>query len=94
MSYTDAEWDNVMNFLNEEAEKRPPAGIGKTIDTAEEFVQMLRTSEAIKPTIVSDETLKNRREFAELERQKSNLDQTVIDTQDQIDRHPGNPNNP
>jgi hypothetical protein len=94
MSYTDAEWDNVMHFLNSEAEKRPPDGIGKSIDSAEEFVQMLRTSEAIKPTIVSDEALKNRREFTELERQKLNLDRTVIDTQDQIDNHPGNPNNP
>ena len=94
MAYTDAQWDNVMHFLNSEAEKRPPAGIGKTIDTADEFVQMLRTSEAIKPAIVGDETLRHRREFTELERQKSNLDQTVIDTQDQIDKHPGNPNNP
>ena len=94
MAYTDAEWENVMAHLNEEAEKRPPRGIGKPIDTAEEFVQMLRTSEAIKPAIVGDETLRHRREFTELERQKSNLDQTVIDTQDQIDKHPGNPNNP
>jgi hypothetical protein len=94
MSYTDAEWNNVMHFLNSAAEKRPPAGIGKPIETADEFVQMLRTAEAIKPAIVGDEVLKNRREFAELERQKSNLDRTVIDTQDQIDNHPGNPNNP
>jgi hypothetical protein len=94
MSYTDAEWDNVMHFLNSEAEKRPPAGISKTIDTPEEFVQMLRTTEAIKSAIVGDETLKNRREFQELEKQKTRLDEVVIETQDQIDNHPGNPGRP
>jgi len=83
-----------MAFLNQEAEKRPPAGIGKLIESPEEFIGMLRTTEAIKPAIVGDEVLKNRREFTELERQKSHLDQSVIDAQDRIDNHPGNPNNP
>ncbi len=94
MSYTDAEWDNVMAFLNTEAEKRPPDGIGKVIETPEEFIQMLRTTEAIKPDIVDSEAARHRREFEELEGQKAHLDRAVVDTQDQIDTHPGNPNRP
>ena len=91
MAYTDAQWDNVMAHLNEEAEKRPPSGIGKPIETADELVTMLRTTEAIKPAIVGDRAQRDRREFRELEGQKAHLDQAVIDTQDQIDNHPGNP---
>lgn len=94
MSYTNEEWDNVMAHLNNEAEKPEPDGIGKLIETPEEFIGMLRTTEAIKPNIVNSEALKHRREFTELERQKSHLDQSVIDAQDLIDNHPGNPNNP
>ena len=94
MSYTDAQWDNVMAFLQDEAEKAPPEGISKVIETPEEFIQMLRTTEAIKPTIVDREAARHRREFQELQGQKTHLDQAVIDTQDQIDNHPGNPNRP
>ncbi len=92
--YTDAEWDNVMSHLNAEAEKRPPRGIGKLIGTTDEFIVMLRTTEAIKPAIVGDRASRDQREFSELERQKAELDQSVIDTQDVLDNHPGNPNNP
>ena len=94
MSYTDAQWDNVMAFLQDEAEKAPPEGISKVIETPEEFIQMLRITEAIKPSIVDTETLRHRREFEELQRQKAHLDQSVSTTQDQIDNHPGNPNRP
>jgi hypothetical protein len=93
MSYTDAQWDNVMAFLNDEAEKRPPNGIGKTIDTAEEFVEMLRTVEAIKPTIVSSNANETR-EFAQLEEQRIINARAAQAIQDQIDNHPGNPNPP
>ena len=92
--YTDEEWDNVMAHLNNEAEKAPPEGISKLIETPEEFIGMLRTTEAIKPAIVNSEALKHRREFQELERQKAHVDQAAVDVQDRIDNHPGNPNNP
>lgn len=94
MSYTDAEWENVMSFLNTEAERPPPDGIGKVIETPEEFVEMLHTTEAIKPLIVGAQDARDRREFGELQKQKAHLDRAVIDTQDQIDTHPGNPNRP
>ena len=94
MAYTDAQWDNFMAHLNNEAEKPAPDGIGKSIASVEEFVQMLRTTEAIRPALVNNVALKNRREFSELERQKTHLDQSVIDAQDRIDNHPGNPNRP
>lgn len=94
MSYTDAEWENVMSFLQTEAERAPPDGIGKLIETPEEFIEMLRTTEAIKPLIVGAQDARDRREFGELQKQKAHLDRAVIDTQDQIDTHPGNPNIP
>ena len=93
MSYTDAQWDNVMAFLNDEAEKAPPDGIGKSIDTAEEFVQMLRTTEAIKSAI-ADSNANRDREFANLERAKVANADAARTIQDQIDNHPGNPRNP
>ena len=94
MAYTDEEWDNVLAFLNEESEKRPPAGIGKVIESVDEFIQMLRITEAIKQNIVDDTALRERREFQELERHKAALDQSVIDQQERIDNHPGNPGRP
>ncbi len=94
MSYTDAEWENVMSFLSTEAERAPPDGIGKEIETPEEFIEMLRTTEAIKPLIVGAQDARDRREFGELQKQKAHLDRAVVDTQDQIDTHPGNPNRP
>lgn len=93
MSYTDAQWDNVIAFLNDEAEKAPPRGIGKSIDTVEEFVEMLRTVEAIKPVIVSSDASETR-EFAQLERSLIDSARATQDIQDQIDNHPGNPSNP
>lgn len=92
--YTSEEWDNVLAFLNEEAEKPEPDGIGTRIENTEDFILMLQKTEAIKPNIVNNEALKHRREFSELERQKTHLDQSVIDAQDRIDNHPGNPNTP
>lgn len=93
MSYTDAQWDNVIAFLNDEAEKAPPDGIGKIIETTEEFIQMLRTVEAIKTSIV-DSNANERREFANLERAKiANADAARV-IQDEIDNHPGNPGRP
>ena len=92
MSYTVTEWENVMSFLNTEAERAPPNGIGKLIETHEEFVEMLHTAEAIKPLIVGAQEARDRREFGELQKQKAHLDRSVIDTQKLIDTHPGNPN--
>lgn len=94
MAYTEAEWNTVLSFLNAEAIKAPPDGIGKTIETTEEFVGMLRTTEAIKPQIVNDSAGKNRREFAALQDHQQELTQTQTDLKDQIDKHPGNPNPP
>ncbi len=94
MSYTDAEWENVMSFLNTEAERPPPNGIGKLIETPEEFVEMLHTAEAIKPVIVGAQAARDRREFGELQKRKANLNRSVIETQKLIDTHPGNPNRP
>jgi len=93
MSYTDAQWDNVMAFLNDEAEKAPPDGIGKTIDTVEEFIEVVRTVEAIKPIIVSSNANETR-EFAQLEQQRIINARAAQDIQDQIDNHPGNPDPP
>lgn len=89
--YTDAEWDNVLAFLNNEAEKSEPDGIGKKIETVEEFIDMIRRTEAIKPAIVNSEALKNRRNFDDLTKHKADLDQSVIDVQDELDNHPGRP---
>lgn len=94
MAYTDAQWANVLAFLNEEAEKAPPDGIGKKIETTEEFMQVIRITEAITPAIADNEALRLRREFRDLERGKAELDQSVIDQQDRIDNHPGNPRRP
>jgi len=94
MSYTDAEWENVMSFLNTEAERPAPNGIGKLIETPDEFVEMLHTTEAIKPRIVGAKEARERREFGELQKQKARLDRSVIDTQKLMDTHPGNPNRP
>jgi hypothetical protein len=91
MSYTDDQWNDVMAFLNDEAEKASPRGIGKTIDTVEEFIEVIRIVEAIKPTIVSSNAQETR-EFKELVSAKAKSDQASIDLQDQIDNHPGNPN--
>lgn len=93
MSYTDAQWDNVIAFLNDEAEKAPPNGIGKTIDTVEEFIEVIRTVEAIKQVIV-DSNASEAREFAQLERSLITSGRATQDIQDQIDNHPGNPSNP
>ncbi len=93
MSYTDAQWDNVIAFLNDEAEKAPPRGIGKTIDTVEEFIEVIRTVEAIKPIIVSSNASEDR-EFAQLQQSLITSGQATQDIQDQIDNHPGNPSNP
>lgn len=93
MAYTDEQWDNVMAFLQDEAEKPAPDGIGKTIDTTEEFVEMLRITEAIRNGIANGNAAEQR-DFARVEAAKNAADQSVIDLQDELDNHPGNPRRP
>jgi len=85
MSYSDEQWNNVVAFLNDEAEKAPPDGIGKTIDTIEEFIQMVRTVEAIKASIV-DSNANRAREFANLERAKAANAKAARAIQDRAER--------
>lgn len=93
MAYTEEQWNNVLAFLNDEAEKPKPDGIGKAVETVEEFIQIIRTTEAIKPNIVRSNA-HNARDFARLQQDKVNNVQSAIDIQDQIDNHPGNPRRP
>lgn len=87
--YTDEEWNNVFAFLNDEAEKPDPDGIGKVIETLDEFVDMIRRTEAIRPNIVNSNS-HNARDFARLQADKNSNAQAAVDIQDQIDNHPGN----
>lgn len=89
MSYNDRQWDNVMAFLNDEAEKPEPEGLGHPIQSAEELVQMLRSTEAIKGTIVRSGA-GEARDLRRLERQKVIADQRAAELQDEIDNHPAN----
>lgn len=91
--YTDEQWDNILAFLNDEAEKPEPEGIGKPIELVTEFIDMLRRTEAIKPSIVNTNAA-HAREFARLQSDKRANAQAAIDIQDQIDNHPGNSNPP
>ena len=88
--YTDKEWDDVVAFLNDEAEKPSPDGIGKTIETVDELIAVIRTVEAIKPSIVNSNA-NEAREFGALVSAKALSDQASIDLQVLIDNHPGNP---
>lgn len=81
MAYTDSEWNDVLAFLNNNSE----------FTTPEEFIAVIREVEAIKPKIVNSNS-HNKRDFSRVQTSKNAADQAVIDLQDELDNHPGNPN--
>jgi len=77
MPLDDKVWNDFLAFLNDAAEKPPPDGIGKLIDTVDEFILFIRSELDARnlPAGVIDRF--NKRELAAVRQTRADLDDPV-----------------